>query len=131
MDTCSAISRRHESDECVVSDCKTERQTSDEAILHEASAANTPSSRWFHTSTSSGRKFKFRRRFADEGLESFMSSDSDGESPKRSFSNEVFSRSSDGCASARQPDLSLTCLGPNERITNMKTKDLCNARPRE
>jgi hypothetical protein len=125
------IFKRHEAGHGLVDTHKTERLSSEETEHNAASAADTPSSRWFHTSASSGRKFKFRQRFADEGLESFVSSDSDGHSPHRIGPIKNVNRLSDGDLSLSQVDLSLTRIGPNERITNKKAKDLRNARPRE
>jgi hypothetical protein len=128
MDTCGTIYKRHDPG---VNPDSAHRLTSNETEAPPSCAAQSPVRVWAFKSTSAGRKFKFRPRFADEGLESFYSSESDDDmssnDPSILRANSRL-RSSD--AVSPRP-LSLARKSPTERITNMKPYDLCIAPQRE
>ena len=122
MDICGRLYKRHEANMGDIHADHPDRLSSNENDPSSASAATTPVGVGFSASSSSTRKFKFRPRFADEGLESFVSSDSEEDtSPpekKLDFAGTPL-------------DLSLARKGPTERITNKTPYDLCTAPPRE
>ncbi len=131
MDICGTMYKRHEPEDGGVNPDSADRLTSNETEAPPSCAAQSPVSVWTYKSTSSERKFKFRPRFADEGLESFYSSESDDDLPSKvpsMFHTKSRLRSS-GAESPRP--LSLARKSPTERITNMKPYDLCIASQRE
>ena len=108
------------------------RMTSEEVALERlTSAASTPMNQWHYSISASGRKFKFRPRYADEGLESFHSSDSEHESPCGEAATLKSSPKPLPTDRGHLEDLSFTQKSPQQRITNIKHYDLCSAPPRE